>query len=96
MRTTDNTSFVTIYDTALTFNATADVGSFSGSLVQPFLKSLQEMAPQYPYTILPYSYYGIAYTLFLDPLLGTISEPVHCPGGDPTTACRTSSWAGCR
>jgi hypothetical protein len=79
-----DTSLVTVFDTAETYNVTAGVGTFNASLVDPFLNFLRGTAPQYDKQILPYTYYAAAYTLLLNPLISTISEPVQCspdPGG---------------
>lgn len=75
-----NTSLTTVYDTAETFNVTAGVGPFNGSLVQPFMNFLQSTAPGYPYAILPFTYFAAVYILVVNPLISTISEPVHCVG----------------
>ncbi|KAI1767922.1 hypothetical protein GGR53DRAFT_480172 [Hypoxylon sp. FL1150] len=76
-----NTTLVTVYDTAITYEATAGVGPFNGSLVQPFLQALRATAPGYPYTILPYTYFAAVYTLVLNPLISSVSEPVSCQDG---------------
>lgn len=67
-----------MYDTIYTYKVTAGVGPFNGSLVQPFINYLQGLSPTYPYTVLPYGQYAAAYTLVLNPLIATISEPVAC------------------
>lgn len=77
-RTLDHTSLVTVYDTAYTYDASAGVGPFNASLVQPFLSFLQGLSPDYPFTVLPYSYYAAAYTLVLNPLIATTANPVDC------------------
>lgn len=77
---TVNTSFMTVYDTIYTYNATAGVGPFNASLIQPFMNALHSCSPTYPYEILPYTYYAAVYTLVLNPLISTISEPVSCQG----------------
>lgn len=41
---------------------------------------LQSTAPEYPYTILPFTYYAAVYILVVNPLISTISEPVSCVG----------------
>ncbi|KAK6839285.1 hypothetical protein PG987_005151 [Apiospora arundinis] len=74
--TTDNT----VYETAMSYNVTAGVGPFNGTLVRPFLDFLGSLAPDYPYTTVPYSYYAMAGSLVTNPTFGTVAEPVHCRG----------------
>ncbi|KAK7917442.1 hypothetical protein PG985_011050 [Apiospora marii] len=76
----DGTSYNTIYETALTYNVTAGVGPFNGSLVHPFLDFLESLAPDYPYTTLPYNYYAMAGSLITYPMLGLVAEPIYCEG----------------
>ena len=78
---TVDTSLVTVFDTIDTYNVTAGVGTFNSSLVEPFFRFLSSLAPQYEKSILPYTYYAAAYTLVLNPLISTISEPVTCLPG---------------
>ncbi|KAI0438358.1 hypothetical protein F4803DRAFT_569647 [Xylaria telfairii] len=80
-----NTSLTTVYDTASTYNATAGVGPFNHSLIQPFMDALHRSAPGYPYTVLPYTYYAAVYTLVLNPLVTSISKPVACKTGGCTS-----------
>ncbi|KAK3395199.1 hypothetical protein B0H63DRAFT_556259 [Podospora didyma] len=75
-----NTSTVTVYDTAHTFNVTAGVGPFNSSLVDPFVKFIRSLAPQYPYQVQPFSYIAWVYILLLNPLTSTVASPVRCPG----------------
>jgi hypothetical protein len=60
------------------YNATAGVGPFNQSLVQPFMGALHLSAPSYPYEILQYTYYAAVYTLVLNPLVSSISKPISC------------------
>ncbi|KAJ9144673.1 hypothetical protein NKR23_g5763 [Pleurostoma richardsiae] len=80
-----DTSFITVYDTADVYDATAGVGPFNASLIQPFINLLQSTAPSYAYQVLPFTYYAAVYILVANPLISTISESVHCPG-DSTCA----------
>ncbi|KAJ8128335.1 hypothetical protein O1611_g5298 [Lasiodiplodia mahajangana] len=73
-----DTSLTTVYDTASMYNATAGVGPFNQSLIQPFMDALHSTAPDYPYEVLPYTYYAAVYTLVLNPLVTSISKPVAC------------------
>jgi hypothetical protein len=73
-----NTTQITVYDTAHTYKATAGVGPFNGSLVEPFVASLDALAPEYHYQVIPYNYFASAYTLVLNPLISTVSESVEC------------------
>lgn len=75
-----NTSIVTVYDTARTRNATAGVGPFNASLIEPFTNYLRLLAPSYPYQVLPFTYLAAVYILVLNPLISTVSEPVRCEG----------------
>ncbi|KAJ4386439.1 hypothetical protein N0V93_009335 [Gnomoniopsis smithogilvyi] len=77
------TSNITLYDTIYKYDVTAGVGSFNASLVQPFINYLQGLSPNYPYTVLPYTQYAAAYTLVLNPLIATVSEPVACISDAP-------------
>ncbi|KAH8891555.1 hypothetical protein GQ53DRAFT_648717 [Thozetella sp. PMI_491] len=73
-----NTSIVTVYDTAYTYNVSAGVGPFNESLVQPFIDRLQSSAPDYPYQVLPYSYFASVYILVLNPVISTTLPPSQC------------------
>lgn len=77
-----DTSLITVYDTVYSYNVTAGVGPFNASLVQPFLSFLRSTAGDYPYEILPYTYFAAVYTLVLNPLITTVSQPVSCRIGD--------------
>jgi len=72
------TSTVTVYDTATTYNVTAGVGLFNGSLVAPFIENLHKTAPGYPFETMPYSYYMLSSNLVANPLYSTWSDPVQC------------------
>ncbi|KAK8102430.1 hypothetical protein PG984_015576 [Apiospora sp. TS-2023a] len=78
--TTDGISINTVYETALIYNITAGVGAFNGSLVHPFLAFLRSLAPDYPYTTLPYNYYAMAGSLVVYPIFGVVVAPVYCKG----------------
>ncbi|KAJ4407286.1 hypothetical protein N0V82_009955 [Gnomoniopsis sp. IMI 355080] len=78
-----NTSNITLYDTLYTYDVTAGVGPFNASLVHPFIDYLQGLSPDYPYTVLPYTQFCAAYTLVLNPLIATVSEPVACISDTP-------------
>ncbi|KAK8099580.1 uncharacterized protein PG998_012821 [Apiospora kogelbergensis] len=80
MRYSHNTSNVTIYETALNYNVTAGVGSFNGSYVHPFLDYLKSLAPDYPYTTLPYSYYTLAGSLVTYATLASVADLIYCRG----------------
>ncbi|KAK8024444.1 hypothetical protein PG993_012510 [Apiospora rasikravindrae] len=70
----------TVYETALSYNVTAGVGPFNGSLVPPFLGFLESLAPDYPYTTVPYNYYAMAGSLVAYSTFGVVAEPVYCKG----------------
>ncbi|KAI1121597.1 hypothetical protein F5Y10DRAFT_271913 [Nemania abortiva] len=77
------TSTTTVYDTAMTYNVTAGVGPFNGSYVQPFLDYLTTLSPpEYPYQILPYTYFAPAYNLVITSLYSNGVPPVRCSGSD--------------
>ena len=58
------------------------MGPFNDSLIEPFEKFLQSLAPDYPYQILPFTYFASVYILVLNPLFGTIASPFQCTGPD--------------
>lgn len=78
----DRTSESTVYETAVSYNATAGVGTFNSSLVEPFFDFLGSLAPDYPYTTLPYSYYSMAGSLVTYPVFGAPVDPVYCEDDD--------------
>lgn len=69
-----------VYDVATTYNVTAGIGAFNGSLVQPFFANLKTLVPGDPYTLLPFQYFAAMYILVINPLISTTSSPVKCPG----------------
>ncbi|KAI9158772.1 hypothetical protein HJFPF1_06770 [Paramyrothecium foliicola] len=77
-----NTSLITVYDTSHSYEVTAGVGAFNGSLVEPFKEFLHSLAPKYTYETLPYTYFAAAYTLVVNPLISTVSQPVNCQPDD--------------
>ncbi|KAK8071283.1 hypothetical protein PG997_011486 [Apiospora hydei] len=77
---TNGISVDTVYETALSYNVTAGVGPFNGSLVRPFLGFLDSLAPDYPYTTVPYNYYAMAGGLVAYPTFGVVAEPIYCNG----------------
>lgn len=60
------------------YNVTAGVGPFNGSLVQPFRDFLHTLAPTYQFETLPYSYFAGAYTLVINPLVSVVAETRGC------------------
>ena len=64
---------------------TAGVGPFNSSLITPFINSLQSLAPDYPYQVLPFTCYAAVYALVLNPLLSTRSSPVSCKTSNCTS-----------
>ncbi|KAF4967229.1 hypothetical protein FSARC_5208 [Fusarium sarcochroum] len=77
-----NTSLVTVYDTSHKYNVTAGVGPFNGSLVPPFMRYIQSLAPEYPYHVLPYTYYAAVYALVANPLVSTVIDSSTWQGDD--------------
>ncbi|KAK0622479.1 hypothetical protein B0T14DRAFT_494129 [Immersiella caudata] len=88
------TSVVTVYDTIESFEASAGVGPFNGSYVEPFLKSLTRTAPDHPFSILPYTYYGIVYNLISNPLFTTAVDPLHCSKSINNMDCQSYLLSG--
>ncbi|KAK4445350.1 hypothetical protein QBC34DRAFT_441760 [Podospora aff. communis PSN243] len=88
-----NTTIITVYDTAHSYNATAGVGPFNASLVEPFIKQLNSMSPpDYPYQVLPYSIYAVVYNLMANPWYSTVVDPIACP--DPSNRCESYLLSG--
>lgn len=71
-----------MYDTAITYNVTAGVGTFNASYVAPFLDYLQLISPGYNYRVLPYNYYAVVFNLVIDPTYSGPSSPVNYFGDD--------------
>ncbi|KAI3326173.1 hypothetical protein HD806DRAFT_552487 [Xylariaceae sp. AK1471] len=77
------TSTIIVFDTATTYNVTAGVGPFNGSYVQPFLDFLTSLSPpEYPYQILPYTYFAPVFNLVVSPMYSSPVAPVQCLGND--------------
>ncbi|KAF3021005.1 hypothetical protein E8E14_010619 [Neopestalotiopsis sp. 37M] len=74
------TSQIVIYDTLKSYQVTAGVGPFNGSLVQPFIDFLQHTQEGYPYQVLPYGYYAPVYNLVINPMFSGLVDPVQCSG----------------
>ena len=74
------TSFITVYDTAVSYNVTAGVGPFNGSLVRPFLSYVSSLSPEYPFKVIPYSYYAVVYNLVANSMFSTVAAPLGCHG----------------
>ncbi len=73
-----NTSSATVYDTALAYNVSAGVGRFNSSLIEPFMEFIQSLSRDYPYQVLPFTYFASVYVLVLNPLFSTITSPIKC------------------
>jgi len=72
------TSLVTVFDTAESYDVTAGTGSFDGSFVNGFFDFLHDKASAYPFSIVPYSYYGIVWNLVTNPVYSTVVDPIYC------------------
>ncbi|KAI0872377.1 hypothetical protein GGS24DRAFT_18477 [Hypoxylon argillaceum] len=70
-----DTSTLTVYDTATTYNVTAGVGPFNGSYVLPFIDYLNTDFPTYPY-----NYFAPLYSLVNNPQWATLVDPLYCSG----------------
>jgi hypothetical protein len=75
-----HTSLINVYDTADTYTVTAGVGSFNTSLLQAFFNNIQSLEPSYQNAVVPYTIFAAVYALVINPLLSTVSQPVHCAG----------------
>lgn len=75
-----NTSLVTVYDTAHSYESSAGVGPFNSSLVAPFIKRINTLSPGYPYQVLPFSIYAAVSNLVANPWFTTVMDPVQCSG----------------
>ena len=75
-----HTSSITVYDTGFSYDVTAGIGPFTGSLVRPFLDFLQSLAPpdQRNQTVIPYTYSSIVNMLVMNSLVSTVASPVSC------------------
>jgi hypothetical protein len=85
-----NTSFVTIYYEADTYDVTAGLGPFNASYVAPFLDKLQSVSPQYRSSVVPYSFTAISYNLVANQMYTTVCEPEQCKGD----SCRAYLMSG--
>ncbi|EAS30478.3 uncharacterized protein CIMG_05957 [Coccidioides immitis RS] len=77
-----NTSLMTGYDSVYTYNATAGVGQFNGSFVQPYLQKLQNLSPQYPYRVVPYTALSMLYDFVVNPMHSVVGDPIACHDKD--------------
>lgn len=75
---TVGTEVTTVYDTALTYNVTAGVGHFNGSLVRLYLDYIHSLDTGYQYRVLPYNNFAVVYNLVTNPTYATSSAPVQC------------------
>ncbi|KAM7204581.1 hypothetical protein V8F33_001545 [Rhypophila sp. PSN 637] len=73
-----NTSSITVYDTGLSYDVSAGIGPFTGSLVQPFIDFLQTRAETKSQTLVPYTFAHLVNLLVMNPAISTVSSPVSC------------------
>ncbi|KAK4218445.1 hypothetical protein QBC37DRAFT_274751 [Rhypophila decipiens] len=73
-----NTSSISVYDTGLSYDVTAGIGPFTGSLVQPFIDLLQTRAETKSQTLVPYTFAHLVNLLVTNPAISTVSSPVSC------------------
>ena len=85
-----------VYDTAHSYPVTAGVGPFNASYISPFFNYLSDLAPDYQFKVLPYSYYGGVHNLITNPFYTTTTEPVLCQpdGHDDTGHCASYLLSG--
>jgi hypothetical protein len=76
-----NTEMGTAYEPVFNYNATAGVGQFNGSYARDYIGNLQNNAPGYPYSIVPYWIQATVNDLIISPLHSVASKPV------PVAAC---------
>jgi hypothetical protein len=48
--------------------------------VQPFIKFLDSLSPDYHYQVIPYSFYAVVYNLVGNSMFSTVTDPVTCHG----------------
>ncbi|KAK0649223.1 hypothetical protein B0T16DRAFT_326601 [Cercophora newfieldiana] len=72
------TSLVVVFDTAHSYEVTAGFGPFNASYIDPFFDRLASLAPGYPFSTLPYSFYGPVHDLITNPFYTTTVEPTQC------------------
>ncbi|EEP79552.1 predicted protein [Uncinocarpus reesii 1704] len=77
-----NTLLVTGYDAVYTYDVTAGVGQFNGSFVTPYIQKLQNLSPEYPYRVVPYTALSTVYSLIVNPMHSSISRPIACDDAD--------------
>jgi hypothetical protein len=80
------TSLVTAFDTAESYDVSAGVGPFNASYIPGFLETLNNTAPDYPFSILPYSLTSILSNLIANPIVSTVVESNSCPDYDDDCA----------
>lgn len=66
------------YQSRHSYDAAAGVGTFDGSLVGSYIQNLQQMQPDYPLKIMPYSTQAIVYNLLTNSLYTVVHPPVKC------------------
>lgn len=77
-----NTSSITVYDNGLSYDVTAGIGPFRGSLVQPFVDFLQTRAQEGTENnaLVPYSFSHLVNMLVMNPAISTVASPIACTG----------------
>jgi len=86
LRFSVRTSLVTEFDTAISYDVTAGVGPFNESYVSSFFEDLNSTAPDYPFSILPYSYYGMVNNLITNSAISTVVDSITCRDEDADCA----------
>jgi len=62
--------------------------------VDGFLDSLAQTAPDYPFSIVPYTFYGIVYNLVANPLFTTVVDPIGCTKSADSIDCQAYLLSG--
>lgn len=87
------TSLVVVFDTAHSYPVTARVGPFNASYVKLFFDYLNSLAPNYPFKVLPYAYFGEINDLISNYFYATTADPIQCePENENTTAFQCAAY----
>lgn len=70
------------YTPVYTYNVTAGLGPFNGSYVSSYISQLQNLVPEYNFTVVPYTVFAIVYNLVVNPMHSLVSRPIRCQGID--------------
>ncbi len=74
------TSVDVAYTPVYTYNITAGFGPFNGSYVGSYISQLQNLVPEYKFSVVPYTVFGVVYNLVVNPMHSLVSPPIQCQG----------------